>query len=79
MADVLVAADESGNFDFSHNTGATRYLILCTVTAGDFVFGNSLLDLRRELAFNGEYLQADGTPRAVRATRGLARGSRWAR
>jgi hypothetical protein len=33
MADVLMAADESGNFDFSRNDGATRYLILCTVTA----------------------------------------------
>ena len=46
MTDVLVMADESGNFDFSRNPGATRYLILCTVTADDFGFGNELLGLR---------------------------------
>jgi hypothetical protein len=59
MSDVLVAADESGNFDFSRNPGATRYLILCTVTAEDFEFGNGLLDLRRRLAFEGKHLKAD--------------------
>lgn len=59
MVDVLVAADESGNFDFSRKSGASRYLILCTVTASDFSFGNDLLALRRELALGGQHLRAD--------------------
>jgi hypothetical protein len=59
MADVLVAADESGNFDFTRHPRATRYLMLCTVTAPDFAFGNDLLALRRDLALRGKHLEAD--------------------
>jgi hypothetical protein len=70
MADVLVMADESGNFDFSHNQGATKYLILCTMTADGFELGNQLLELRRTLAFEGRHLRADfhasEDPQAVR-------------
>lgn len=70
MADVLVAADESGNFDFSRKPDATRFLILCTVTASDFTFGNDLLSLRRDLAFERQHLHgefhATTDPQAVR-------------
>lgn len=49
MADRYVFSDEAGNFDFSRNSGASRYFILGTVTAGNcrlemtfFNFGGSL-------------------------------------
>lgn len=70
MPDVLVSSDESGNFDFSRNTGASKYLILCTVVASDFSFGDDLLALRRNHALQGDHLKADfhatTDPQAVR-------------
>lgn len=56
MADKYVFADEAGNFDFSTKEDATRYFVLCTVTLGDCQLGKDLLDLRRELAWDGVYL-----------------------
>lgn len=52
MERVHVFADESGNFDFSRKQGASRYFILTTVVC-EYEVGNALLDLRRELAWNG--------------------------
>ena len=52
MARVHIFADESGNFDFSRKQGASRYFILATVVC-DYTVGNALLDLRRELAWDG--------------------------
>lgn len=46
-----IFADESGNFDFSRRSGASKYFILTTITADDFGAGQALLDLRRELAW----------------------------
>lgn len=56
MADQYVFADEAGNFDFTRNLGASRYFVLATVTLDDCNLGKALLDLRRELAWRGVYL-----------------------
>ncbi len=51
-----VYGDESGNFDFSDQEGASRYFILTTVTVADHAIESDLLDLRRDLAWEGEPL-----------------------
>jgi len=56
MADRYVFADEAGNFHFSLEPGATQYFVLTTVTLDDCQVGKDLLDLRRELAWDGIYL-----------------------
>src|SRR5436190_13421074 len=56
MADRYVFADEAGNFDFSTGSGATRYFILATTTMNDARVGTELLELRRDLAWRGIYL-----------------------
>ena len=43
-------ADESGNFDFSMNDGASRYFMLTTVALISHAIVADLLDLMRELA-----------------------------
>ena len=48
-----IYADESGNFDFSRQRGASRYFILATVVLEDQSPVNRLYDLRRELAWQG--------------------------
>ncbi len=53
MGRVHLFADEAGNFDFSRNPGASRYFILTTVTHDGFGVGDTLLRLRRELAWEG--------------------------
>jgi hypothetical protein len=53
MSRVHVFADEAGNFDFSTHRGASRYFILTTVTMGDWRAGDALLNLRRQLAWEG--------------------------
>lgn len=53
MARLFIFADECGNFDFSHGPDASKYFILATVTATDCAVGRALLDLRRELAWEG--------------------------
>lgn len=50
---VHVFADESGNFDFSTHKGASKYLILTTVTTTSCDIATEVLDLRRSLAFEG--------------------------
>ena len=50
---TYIYADESGNFDFSLKSGASRYFILTTVTMTDLTAENELLELRRELAWEG--------------------------
>lgn len=59
MARVYIFADESGNFDFSRNRGATRYFILTTVTVRDCGVGDALLALRRKMAFEGDGLSTE--------------------
>lgn len=58
MARKYIFADESGNFDFSHGPGASRYFILTTVTADSCAFGDALVSLRRELAWDGKGLSS---------------------
>lgn len=48
---IYIFGDESGNFDFSNHRGATRYFILTTVLMKNCAVGDSLLELRRELAW----------------------------
>ena len=48
-----IYADEAGNFDFSRKQGASRYFILTTVAIDDHRIESELLELRRELAWNG--------------------------
>ncbi len=53
MARIHVFTDEAGNFDFSARSGASRYFVVTTVTMADFRAGDSLLSLRRQLAWEG--------------------------
>lgn len=53
---AYIYADESGNFDFSNQAGASRYFILTSVTVADHAIESDLLVLRRELAWEGESL-----------------------
>jgi hypothetical protein len=70
MADRYVFSDEAGNFDFSRQSGASRYFILGTVTANDCHVGDRLLQLRRELGWRGQHLDkvfhATDDPQSVR-------------
>jgi hypothetical protein len=56
---IYVFADESGNLDFSHGSGATRYFILTTITSVDCAVGEALLALRRDMAWSREGLNED--------------------
>ena len=53
---AYVYGDESGNFDFSDQEGASRYFILTTVVVRDHAIEADLMDLRRELTWEGEPL-----------------------
>ena len=70
MGRVYVFADEAGNLDFKRAPGASRYFILGTVTLTDLDFGNQLLTLRRELAWQGialeSFFHASEDPQLVR-------------
>jgi hypothetical protein len=70
MGNRYVFADEAGNFDFSNHQSATRYFILCTVTADHCEAGDALLRLRRDLGWKGVHLDrvfhATEDPQAVR-------------
>ena len=52
-----IYADESGNFDFSVHTGASRYFIVTTVMIQDHKVASELFELRRSLAWKGFNLQ----------------------
>jgi hypothetical protein len=54
MARINVFADESGNFDFSRRSGASKYFILTTVTMVRYAVADALMTLRRDLAWEGE-------------------------
>jgi hypothetical protein len=55
---MYVFADEAGNFDFKAGGGASRYFIIGTVSARNPDVGNRLLELRRELAWQGIALES---------------------
>lgn len=54
MATQFVFADEAGDFTFKDKQGASRYFILCTVTAADWRVSDRLLSIRRELVLAGD-------------------------
>ena len=51
MGRVHLFADESGNLDFS--PAGSRYFILTTIAVDGFALGDALLNLRRELSWEG--------------------------
>jgi hypothetical protein len=59
MARIHVFADEAGDFNFSNDRGASRYFILTTVTMDGWGVGNRLLELRRQLAWEGAQQASD--------------------
>ena len=59
MARRFIFADESGHFDFSRKPGASRYYIPTSITAADCRAGDALLELRREMAWDGEGLELE--------------------
>jgi len=57
MSRVYVYGDEAGDLAFKPPTqGISRYFIIGTVTLDDHSIGSELLELRRELAWNGLHL-----------------------
>lgn len=57
MARVYVFADEGGDFVFKRGRGISRYFIIGTATMPDCTVGTSIIDLRRELAWNDVVLE----------------------
>lgn len=58
MTRAYFFADEAGNFDFKRGRGASKYFIVGTVLMTDPKLGVELLDLRRELAWQGVGLES---------------------
>jgi hypothetical protein len=54
---VYVFADEGGDFAFKRGQGSSRYFIIGTATMPHCDIGTKLIDLRRELAWNGLALE----------------------
>ena len=53
---AYIYADESGNFDFSPRNGASRFFLLTTVVINAHAIEPDLLELRRQLAWDGTEL-----------------------
>src|SRR3990167_4593769 len=51
---MFVFADEAGCFTFKRQSGASRYFLLCTLATEDCSVAHELLQIRRDLAINGE-------------------------
>ena len=66
----FVYADESGNFDFSRNRGASRYFVLATIAVEEHLISTRLQELRRKLLWNGE--QPSYRLDSIRQTQGPA-------
>jgi hypothetical protein len=56
MPNTFIFADEAGCFTFNREPNVSRYFLLCTVTMENCTVANTLLDLRRELAWEGQEL-----------------------
>lgn len=56
MSRLYVFADESGDFTFSDGHNISRYFIVCTVAMESCDVGETLLNLRRRLAWEGHEL-----------------------
>jgi hypothetical protein len=57
MARVYFFSDEAGNFHFSNSSGVSKYFILGTVTTTNPARVGDLIDLRRDLAWDGAGLE----------------------
>lgn len=70
MARLYIFADEAGDFEFSREQNVSRYFILCTVSMHSCGVASELLDLRRELAFEGlplgDYFHCSADKQVVR-------------
>lgn len=58
MARLYVFGDEAGNFDFRRTNGASAHFIVATVSIDGCEIGHELLELRRELAYQGAALES---------------------
>jgi hypothetical protein len=56
MTRLYIFADEAGDFAFKRGPNISRYFIVCTTTTHSSAAANALLDLRRELAWEGAKL-----------------------
>jgi hypothetical protein len=54
MPNKFIFADEAGCFTFKRAPGASKYFYLCTLTTHDCALANDLLNVRRDLAINGD-------------------------
>lgn len=70
MSRLHIFADEAGDFEFSRKPNVSRYFILCTVSMHSCQIANVLLELRRQLAWDGqplgEYFHASKDKQVVR-------------
>jgi hypothetical protein len=70
VAKRFIFADEAGCLGFSRKQNVSRYFILCTIILDDCSLGGALLDLRRELAWEGsaldDYFHASEDRQAIR-------------
>ncbi|TGS63033.1 hypothetical protein EN844_24705 [Mesorhizobium sp. M3A.F.Ca.ET.201.01.1.1] len=70
MSRRYLFADEAGDFEFRVGNNISRYFIVCTMTLDDCVIGNDLLELRRQLAWEGlpvgSYFHASEDKQVVR-------------
>jgi hypothetical protein len=70
MPNKLLFADEAGCFTFERRQNVSRYFILCTVAMEADAISAALLQLRRDLAWNGaelgDYFHAARDKQAVR-------------
>jgi hypothetical protein len=53
---TFLFADEAGDFNFSRRPNVSRYYIVCTVTFNSCRIGEQLLELRRQLIWEGRSL-----------------------
>ena len=53
MTRLHIFADEAGDFEFSRKRNVSRYFILCTVAMHSCHVADNLLELRRQLAWDG--------------------------
>ena len=70
MTRLYIFADEAGDFAFKRGPNISRFFVVCTITTHSCSAANALLDLRRELVWEGlklgEYFHAATDSQGVR-------------
>lgn len=70
MPRLFIFADEAGDFAFARGPNISRYFVVCTVTTHSCAAANALIELRRELAWEGyklgEYFHATKDSQQIR-------------